>query len=227
MFSEKTNFLWKKCLLVCAVVGPIILNLGWLVLGLFAHPVHTEFGILGGIAGMVTNPISGLGVGPNALLFNSAFMLSGILIIIGIFGLFYIFPNRIHPVIHWIVAALLSLSPAGLICVGFFTLKISVPLHMLGFTLGGGTPVISYIVAGIYFWRIYGWKKFGMLLIIGGPLTLLLTSVFMFITYDIELIASGGGIAGIPSRILTVEVCFYYFSIGWYGIKQLDKRGQE
>jgi hypothetical protein len=224
MFSEKTDDLAKKYLLLCGMVGPMVLNLGWLVLGVFMPPVHTDFGILGGISGMITNPISGLGVGPNAILFNLAFILSGILIIIGIFGLFYLCPNKNRPIMHWIIAFLLILSPIGIIGAGIFTLRISVPLHMIAFTLAGGTPVISFIVAGMYFGRIYGWKKFGKILIIGGPLTLLLTTVFMFITYDIELIASGVGIAGIPSRLLTIEVCSYYFAIGWFGFKKLKEQ---
>jgi hypothetical membrane protein len=224
--SEKTKVSLKKYLLSCAIIGPIVLSLGWLSPELFMSSVHTDFGIIGGIPGMVTNPISGLGVGPYALPFNMAFMLSGILIIIGILGLFYTFPNKNRPVIHWIVALLLMLSPVGLICAGIFTLKVSVPLHMMAFTLAGGTPVISFIITGIYFWRVYDWKKIGMVLIIGGPLTLLLTSIFMFITYDIELIASGGGIAGITSRMLTIEVCFYYFAIGWVGLKQLGRKNK-
>jgi hypothetical protein len=221
MFLDKN--LIKKSLLSCSIIGAILLNLGWLVFGVFMHPVYTDFGIIGGISGMITNPISGLGVGPNDILFNLVFILSGVLIIIGIFGLFHTFPNKNNSVMHWIVSFLLALSPVGLICAGFFTLKYSVPLHMFAFILAGGSPVISFIIAGIYFRRIYGWKKYGMILIIGGPLTLLLTTIFMFLTYDLELIASGKGIGGIPSRLLTIEVCFYYFTIGWYGLKKLKE----
>jgi hypothetical protein len=209
---------------MCSIIGPIILNLGWLILGVFMPPIHTDFGIIGGISGMITNPISGLGVGPNAILFNLSFILSGVLIIIGLFGLFYTLPNKDQSVKHWIVAFLLSLCPIGLIFCGIFTLEFSVPLHMLAFYLGGGTPVISFIIAGIYFGHMYNWKIFGKVLIIGGPLTLILTTIFMFITYDVELIASGGGIAGIPSRILTIEVCSYYFAIGLFGFKQYKKQ---
>jgi hypothetical protein len=209
------------------MIGPIVLTLAWLILGLFVPPVHTEFGIEGGIAGTITSPISGLGVGPNALLFNSAFMLSGVLTIIGVLGLFYVFPNKNNPAKHWIIALLLSLSPLGCICAGIFTLKVSVPLHMFAFILVAGAPVASFIIAGIYFRHVYDWKKLGTVLIICGPLTLLLTSIFMFVTYDIELIASGRGIAGIPSRILILEIGFCYFIMGWFGIRQLGKKIKE
>jgi hypothetical protein len=184
--SEKTNDLRKKSLLMCLIVGPMIINLGWLFLGVFTPPVHTEYGIIGGINGMITNPISGLGVGPNVVLFNSAFILSGVFMIIGLFGLFYIHSNKNQPIFHWIAFLLLSVPPIGLVGCSIFTLKVSVALHMIALGLGGGTSIISFIIAGIYFGRVYGWKIFGKILIAGGPLILILTTFIMFRTYIVN-----------------------------------------
>src|SRR5574341_1239806 len=63
-----------------AVAGPILLTLAWIILGLMRPDTKNEWGVSGGIAGMITQPFSGLGLGPNGALFNTAFLLSGLLI---------------------------------------------------------------------------------------------------------------------------------------------------
>jgi hypothetical protein len=216
--SEKTKFLFKW-LSFCAVAGPMLLTLAWIVLGLLVPPFRNEYGINGGISGTITSPISGIGVGPNAFLFNSAFILTGVLIITGIFGVFLVI-NKTNKIIHWIIALLLMLSPIGWIFAGVFTLSVSVPLHMAGFLLAAGTPVISFITTGLYLRKFENYKKFSNILIIGSPITLILT-VSCLLVFDYELIAAGGGIAGIISRLLALEVCFVYSSIGLFGMKQL------
>src|SRR5215831_5433416 len=70
------------------IIGPLVLIVAWLVLGLIAPAVHTEFGVEGGVVGTITSPISGIGVGPYATLFNAAFIVSGLLMSIGVLGAF-------------------------------------------------------------------------------------------------------------------------------------------
>ena len=44
-------------------VGPALFALAWIVLGVMQPAVRTPYGVLGGISGAISNPISGLGVG--------------------------------------------------------------------------------------------------------------------------------------------------------------------
>ena len=208
-----------KWLAFCAIIGPIILTLAWIILGLIVPPFQNEYGINGGIIGTITSPISGIGVGPYGFLFNLSFILCGLFTIIGFLGVFLILDNK-YLKNHWITFSLLILSPIGLIFAGVFNLAISVPLHMVGFLLAGGTPVISFIVAGFYFRKYTILKYFGNSLFIGSILTLILL-IICFYAFDYEVIATGKGIAGIPSRLFTLEICFYYFRIGLLGIRQI------
>jgi hypothetical protein len=49
-----------------AVAGPVLFELAWIVLGVLQPATMTPYGVLGGLSGAISNPISGLGVGPNA-----------------------------------------------------------------------------------------------------------------------------------------------------------------
>jgi hypothetical protein len=111
------------------------------------------------------------------------------------------------------------LSPLGWIFAGIFNLSVSVPLHMAGFLLAAGTPVISFIIAGLYLRRNSDYKKIGNVLLIGSPVTLILT-ISCLMVFDYELIAAGGRIAGIISRLLALEVCSMYFLIGLFGMRR-------
>jgi uncharacterized membrane protein (DUF485 family) len=217
---ERKNVLYKW-LSFCGIAGSILLTLAWIILGLLVPPFHNEYGINGGIAGTITSPISGIGVGPYGFIFNSAFIMTGILIMIGIFGVFLVL-NKTNRIIHWIIAILLMLSPLGWIFAGIFNLSVSVPLHMAGFLLAAGTPVISFIMAGLYLRRNGNYKKTGNVLLIGSPVTLVIT-ISCLMVFDYELIAAGGGIAGIISRLLALEVCSMYFLIGLFGMRQAKK----
>jgi hypothetical protein len=213
--TKKTNVLFKW-LSFCAIAGSILLTLAWIILGLFMPPVHNEYGIIGGIWGTISNPISGTGVGPYGVFFNLAFVLSGVLIFLGILGVFLSLNNKSKK--HWRTAVLLLLSPTGFIIAGAVNLSMSVPLHMIGFYLGGGSLIIGGIIAGLYFRNFENYKIYGNILIICSPVLLLLM-IFSMASFNLELIATGGGIAGIPSRLNALVVCFMHFIIGFIGIK--------
>src|SRR5262245_58418672 len=72
-----------RVLAVGAVAGPLLFTLAWIDLGVLQPPTLTAFGVMGGIAGAISNPISGLGVGPVAAQFNVAFVVCGLLQAIG------------------------------------------------------------------------------------------------------------------------------------------------
>jgi hypothetical protein len=218
--TKKANSL-LKWLSFSAIAGSVLLTLAWIIFGLLMPPVHNEYGIIGGILGTISNPISGTGVGPYGFFFNLAFILSGVFIFIGILGVFLILNKRSKK--HWLTATLLLLSPIGFIIAGAVNLSMSVPLHMIGFYLGGGSLIIGGIMAGLYFGNFETCKIYGKILLICSPI-LLIFMIFSMVTFDRELIATGGGIAGIPSRLNALVVCFMHFVIGFMGIEQSKKR---
>jgi hypothetical protein len=55
-------------------------------------------------------------------------------------------------------------------------------------------------------------------LIVGGPLTLLLTVIF-FANFDFATMAAAAGVAGLTERILVVEVLAWYVAIGWIAFR--------
>ncbi len=118
-----------------AVADPILLTLAWIVLGLMRPATKNEWGVSGGITGMITQPFSGLGIGSNGFLFNAAFLLNGLLILAGVFGMFQTIEAGGRPAARKASAVLLALPGLGSVMCAVFTLE-SFFLHMTGFILG-------------------------------------------------------------------------------------------
>ena len=75
---------------------------------------------------------------------NAAFVLSGLILLAGVAGSFQtVRPSGRRPAGR-VSAALLALSPLGLVVAGSFTLEAVMP-HLLGFLLATGTPVASFL----------------------------------------------------------------------------------
>src|SRR5690349_2878291 len=70
-----------------AVAGPLLFTLAWLILG-FLSPGFTIWDTTIAPYSPISAGISGLGLGPTAPFMNAAFVLSGLLIIIGVIGIF-------------------------------------------------------------------------------------------------------------------------------------------
>jgi len=196
-----------------AVVGPILLTLAWIVLGLIRPDTKNEWGVSGGITGMITQPFSGLGLGPNSSLFNAAFLLNGLLILAGVFGIFQTIEAGGRPAARKASAVLLALSGLGSVMCAVFTLE-SFFLHMTGFILGCGTPVLSFLATGFFLRDISRWRRFGTWLLLGSPITLILLVLF-FLTFHYDTMSAGLGVAGLTERILVIEVQAWYVAMGW------------
>jgi hypothetical membrane protein len=129
-----------------AVAGPVLFTLAWFVLG-FLSPGFTNFGTVIEPYSPVSQPISGLGLGSTAPFMNTAFVLSGILLMAGVIGVFQTMTASGLPAARWACAALLALSPLGLEIAGIFEGEDPLP-HLIGFLLTTGTPVLSFLAAG-------------------------------------------------------------------------------
>jgi hypothetical membrane protein len=200
-----------------AVAGPALLTLAWLVLG-FLSPGYTLFGTLIAPYSPISQPISGLGLGPTGAFMNTAFVLGGLLLLAGVAGIVQtVRPSGRRPAGR-VSAALLALSPLGLVVAGSFTLEAVMP-HLLGFLLASGTPVASFLTTGRFLRGIPGWRRFGTWLLLGSPLTLVLLVGF-FLTFDPAAAGANVGMAGLVQRVLAVEVHAWFVAMGWLAYRR-------
>ncbi len=202
-----------------AIAGPVLFLLTWMVPGLLQPVTKTEYGLIGGISGAITNPISALGVGPNALLYNAAFIICGLFGIAGIAGLMQVAKTNGRGLARWSCVTLLALSPLGLALAGVFSLATSIALHNVAALLLFITPLFAFPDAGVYFRRIPSWQRFGGLLILASPLTLAFVILFIA-TFHLQAVAAGRGIAGLTERVLLMEIHAWYVALGWFGFRR-------
>lgn len=200
-----------------AVAGPLLFTVAWFVLG-FLSPGYSIGGDLISPYSSISQPISGLGMGVTAPFMNTAFVLSGLLIVAGLVGVFQVVDADVRRGAGTACAALLALSPCGLVLAGLFDLEAPVP-HHAGFLLITVTPVASLLLAGCYFRSVPRWRRFGSRLLVASPLTLLLVVLF-FLTFDQAQTAAGNGVAGLTSRILAIEVLGWFAAMGWSAFRR-------
>jgi len=195
---------------LAAVAGPVLLTLAWFVLG-FMNAGYSLWGTRIAPYSAISQPLSGLGLGPTGPFMNTAFVLSGLLMMAGAIGVF----RAIHELgarTRWICTALLALPGLGAVIDGLFTLEHFF-LHFVGFGLAL-TTVVGFPVIGVFLRRVPGWRGFGSWLIVAGPVTLALT-VLYFATFTPTIEGVQHGVAGLTERILVLELQAWYVAIGW------------
>jgi hypothetical protein len=148
---------------------------------------------------------------------NAAFVLGGLALLAGVIGVFGTLAGTGRRAAGWACAALLALSPLGLVVAGLFTFE-AVITHLIGFLLGVATPVLSFLIAGAFFRGNPRWRRFGNWLLLGSPLTLILVILF-FATFDAVAAGAGEGLAGLTHRMLSIEVHAWYVAMGWLAFR--------
>jgi hypothetical protein len=209
----------RNWLALAAVAGPVLFTLGWFVLG-FISPGYTMWGTRVAPYSAVSQPLSGLGLGPTGPFMNTVFIASGLLIVIGAVGVFRAIPE-LGPAARWIATVLFALPGLGSVADGIFTLEHFF-LHFLGFGLAL-TTVVGFPVIGYLLRRVPGWRGFGSGLIAAGPVTLALT-VLYFATFTPTIEGIQHGVAGLTERILVLELQAWYVAIGWVAFRRRDQR---
>jgi hypothetical membrane protein len=200
-----------RVLALGAVAGPVLFTLTWLILG-FVSPGYTLFDHRFTDYSPISQPVSGLGMGTTAPYMNTAFVVTGVLLIAGVVGAFRTFPADRPTLRRWSVG-LLAGTGVGQIMVGVFDLEV-VMLHSLGFFLAIGTAIVGFLVAGRYLRGIPGWRRLGTGLLFGSPLTLALLIGF-FATFQPTAEGAEHGIAGLVQRLLMLQVHAWFVAIGW------------
>src|ERR1700682_6145496 len=94
-----------------AVAGPALFTLGWFVLG-FISPGYTMWGVHVAPYSAISQPLSGLGLGPTGPFMNAVFILSGLLMMAGAVGVFRAMPE-LSPGARWTATVLLALPGLG------------------------------------------------------------------------------------------------------------------
>jgi Protein of unknown function (DUF998) len=194
-----------------AVAGPVLFTLAWFILG-FLSPGYILWDIVVDEYSPISQPISGLGLGLTAPYMNAAFIISGLLVMIGTVGIFRSIPE-LGSAARWACTLLMALTGMGSVIAGIFTLESIIP-HTMGFLLGIGTPVLSFLVIGLLLRRIPRWRRFGSWMLLGSPLTLLLL-IPSFVTFDPVAAGEGIGVAGLAQRVLVTEVLGSIAAMGW------------
>jgi hypothetical membrane protein len=201
-----------------AIAGPTLFLAAWILLGLLQPITRTDYGLMGGIAGAVTNPISALGVGPNAGLFNCAFVVCGLLMLAGVLGALRTTRIAGQAVVRIWSTVLLALSPIGLGLAGIFTLATSLVMHNVAALLLFVMPLVAFPVSAVYFRRVPGWQRFGSMLLLAGPLTLVFLISFVA-TFHLSAVVAGTGVAGLTERLLVSQIHAWYAALGWCGFR--------
>jgi hypothetical protein len=199
------------------VVGPVLFTITWLVLG-YVSTGYTLFDHRFADYSPISQPISGLGMGATAPYMNAAFILGGLATVAGVIGVLRTIdaPGRLRrPAL-----VLLACTGVGQVICGVFNLE-AVMLHMLGFLLAIGIPIVSFLVAGAYFRTVASWRRFGTLLLFGSPLTLLLLVAF-FMTFQPTADGAEHGVAGLVQRVGVLEVQAWFVAMGWKAFRESD-----
>jgi uncharacterized membrane protein len=199
-----------------AIIGPVLFTLAWVVLGAIS-PGYTAWGITFAPYSPVTQPISGLGLGPAGPYMNAAFVLCGAFLLAGVVGIFLTF-TELGVAARWICAMPLALSALGVAMDGVFTLE-SFFLHFVGFGLGCGAAALGFFATGRVLRRVPRYRGFGNALLLAGPLTVALI-ILSQATFDQTAIIAGQGIAGLTERILVVEVLTWFAALGWLAFRR-------
>jgi hypothetical membrane protein len=205
----------SRWLALGAVAGPILLTSGWFILG-FLSPGYSLWGTRIAPYSAISQPLSGLGLGPTGPYMNTAFIVSGLLIVGGVIGVFHQIPEM-SARRRMIATALLCLPGVGSVLDGIFNLEHFV-LHFAGF-LVALTTIITFPLVGLLLRRVAGWRRFGSWLIAAGPITLGLAALY-FMTFTPTVEGVQTGIAGLTERALVLELQAWYVALGWLAFRR-------
>ena len=200
-----------------AIAGPVLFTVAWLVLGLI-QPGYTVLGTRIWPYSPIAQPISGLGLGKTAPYMNTAFILSGVLLLAGVIGVIGSLPAGGRLSTRRISAALLALPGLGFILVGLFDLDHPA-IHLFGGTLLLATPVITFLVFGGHLRGVPGWRRLGTSLMVASPVTLLLYVLYA-LSFDQHAVALNHGVAGLAQRVLFVEILFWFVAVAHHARRQ-------
>jgi len=193
-----------------AVAGPVLFVLAWLVLGELS-PGYSP----------LRQQISDLALGADGLFMGAAFVLSGLLLLAGVVGIFQAMRADVGTAASFISAILLALSPLGGVVVGVFN-ETAVVGHVTGAMLAFLTPIVSFLVTGLVLRRSPHWRRIGSWLLLASPLTLVLVFVFLQ-TGPPGAPLAATGLGGLAERALIVEIHAWFVALGALAFRRASR----
>jgi uncharacterized protein DUF998 len=200
-----------------AAVGPVMFAVAWVVLGLLRSGYSA-----------ISQPISALAIGPNGVPMDAAFLVDGILTMVGVVAALLVLRRGMGTRSFLIIAALLLVSPFGILWDGIFTMNELV-LHTIGAMVAIGIPIIAFPIVGMMIRRTSSLRQFRRLLLFAAPLILVLLIGFMT-SVPFTQMAAGGGYYGLWERALAIVVQACYVVLGCLAFRnpsssQMEDRG--
>lgn len=205
----------RSILALGAVAGPVLFTLAWVVLG-FASTGYTLWGVHVTHYNAVQQQISALGVGNTAPYMNTAFVVTGVLLVTGTVGIFTVLGTELTAGHRAWSLALWTATAAGSVVDGIFTFE-HVLLHFAGFALSL-LSVAGFAVTGHGLRRSPAWRNVGRWLMVAAPLTVALAVLF-FVTFTPTAAGQLIGVAGFTERILVSEILWWYALLGWLAFR--------
>jgi hypothetical membrane protein len=195
-----------------AITGPIVLAVGWIILGALDQGYSPTRQL-----------ISVLGIVKDGIALDVVFLLSGLLILLGIVGIVRAMRPEINKKARYIIAILLALSPLGVIWDGIFNMNHLI-LHTIGTQFACALPILTLPIIGLIL-RHSKWRRISNWLVFSGLLSLVFLIGFMatipFSELDtIQGATRGGGDLGLWERALITEVQAWYLILGWMAFRR-------
>src|SRR5579859_7705402 len=194
--SAKKVSISPRLFVLAGIAGPILFVLVFTIDG-FLRPGYSP----------IDQMISDLGLGPNAWIQNSNFVVFGLFLIAFAIGFYHQMQTIISKKSRTVSFMLLLLTGIGLANNGFFTKNIQI-VHVPDFLIAFCSLIITFFIVGQQLrgtpcWRIYGWYTF-----ITGLTTCGLLGAFIYVM-------DHGQAVGLLHRLLVVETFAWYVVTGY------------
>jgi hypothetical protein len=193
-----------------SIVAALLFSLSWIALGLVSRG-FTLFGNHIAPYNWVAQPVSGLGLGHTAMTMNMVFVITAVLLALGIGGTLASLPLSAAEL--KILGTIFVLTPLGIAMCGIFNLE-RILLHSIGYFVAMAAPIVGFTALGWRLSRRPSYETMGIGLIIAGVVTLVLLVVSVR-SFDPDASGKGLGIAGLTQRLLVTEVLGVFALLGW------------
>ena len=192
-----------------AVLGSAAFTATWVVLG-FISDGYRMWDITVDSYSSIAQPISGLGLGSTAPVMNTAFVVCGILVTVGVWAAMSRWPGADRRSMRW-ARCLIAASGVGMALCGIFTLESILP-HTLGFLLAAVLPGTGFMVAARAL-RGTAYHRLAVWLWVAGPLTLIGVAGYLA-TFNATDAGNNVGVAGLVERVLLAVLMITLAAIG-------------